>query len=316
VATNVNDLFEDLLWKIRPQTGESVVEDSRAGVVYTMPTPVVFTMERPMERVLFCPKRKANPYFHVMETVWMLAGEQSVDFLLPFNSNMVSFAEDDGNIHGAYGHRWRNHFDHDQILMVIDRLKADPTTRQAVIAMWDGSNDLFSHYRDRPCNTQLMFRAVDGRLHMSVTNRSNDLVWGACGANAVHMTYLHELVARATGLEQGRYIVFSNNLHIYERHWEMLENPACHDLYQSVEVEPFPILHQGEHHTDLLKDCEEFIWEGDSKMYRTRWVNEVVVPMYGHYQCRLNGDKHTYDLSETSATDWKAAEQLWRIWHD
>jgi hypothetical protein len=37
--------------------------------------------------------------------------------------------------------------------------------------------------------------------------------------------------------------------------------------------------------------------------------------MYQHYQCRLNGDKNSYDLDEVKAEDWKIACKLWREWH-
>lgn len=312
MAHNVNHLFEDLLWLLKV-SGE--VDDSRNGPVRTIQEPTLFKMVNPDQRVLFHPDRKANPYFHVMETVWMLAGAQSVDFLLPFNGNMQSYAEDNNLIHGAYGYRWRNHFDRDQIKWAIDRLRKDPYNRQTVIAMWDGSVDLYEAPRDRPCNTQLIFRTIDGKLNMTVTNRSNDLVWGACGANAVHMTYLHELIARAVGLKLGTYYVVSTNLHIYERHWGLMDKPSNWDRYGG-EIKPFPILWDEEDYTRLLLECEQFVKHGPEYTYTCKWIKHVVVPMYEHYACRLNGDKVTYDTAETMAKDWALAEEFWREWND
>jgi hypothetical protein len=54
---------------------------------------VVTQYIRPTERVLFSPRRDANPVFHLMEALWMLAGESEVAWLSQFSSNIASYAE-------------------------------------------------------------------------------------------------------------------------------------------------------------------------------------------------------------------------------
>lgn len=311
MARNFNDLFEDMLFRIR---SNGTHQESRNGAVLSMPHPVLVTVTHPFERVVFSRQRRANPYFHVMETVWMLAGCKEVEFLLPFNGRMQEYA--DGNtINGAYGHRWRKHWHRDQIACAIEELKTNPTSRQVLINMWDPDYDQSKPHKDRPCNTSLMFRYVNGKLDMTVTNRSNDLVWGMCGANAVHMTYLHELVARASELQQGNYHVMSNNLHIYEPHWHFLDNPTCEDNYGE-NIRPYPILQLNEHYVDLLDDCERFVKEPAQTILKTKWMQRVVSPMYNHYMERLKGNKRNYDINENCAPDWRLAEYYWRIWND
>ena len=241
MADNVNDLFQDLLYKVR---AEGNLQETRNGKAYSMKTPTLFSMRYPDERVLFHPERKANPYFHVMETVWMFAGSKDVEWLQQFNKGIARYADSDGTINGAYGHRWLHHFGVDQIRNAINELNRDPDTRQAVIVMYDPSTDYLPHYNDRPCNTNIYFRKREDRLDMTICNRSNDIVWGACGANAVHMSYLHELVAASTNLRQGTYYVMSNNLHIYEPHWHFLDHPLCVDLY-GARVGPLPCSRRG-----------------------------------------------------------------------
>lgn len=62
--------------------------------------------------------------------------------------------------------------------------------------------------------------ACDGRparvLDITVTNRSNDLIWGALGANYVTFSVLLEYMAARLGWGVGRYHHFSNNLHVYQ----------------------------------------------------------------------------------------------------
>jgi hypothetical protein len=52
-------------------------------------------------------------------------------------------------------------------------------------------------------------------LDMTVTNRSNDLVWGMLGADYVHFTFLQEYMAARLWVEVGKYHHFTNNLHVY-----------------------------------------------------------------------------------------------------
>ena len=312
MAKNANDLFTDLMWKLK----HFPAQDSRNGRVRCELAPVLYRVSNPTQRVLFNPKRKANPYFHVMETVWMFAGAQKIDFLLPFNKNIVSYAEEDGRIHGAYGHRWREHFGTDQIVNVINQLTQDIHTRQAVINMWDAETDFRSGWKDRPCNTTIYFRVVGGCLDMTVCNRSNDAVWGLAGANIVHMTYLLELVARAIKVPVGIYHIMTNNLHIYEPHWHLMENPQTHDYYHdNPHVTPYPLLRPKDDWWELLVECEMFVKSKGEGVYQNAWLEYVVKPMYEHYMCRLNGDKDTYNIEENMAPDWRQAEYLWREWH-
>ena len=174
-------------------------EESRNGTVISIQQPFTLRITNPEQRVLFNPARDANPFFHVMESIWMFAGRNDAKWLTTYNKRYKNYAEPSGSVHGAYGMRWRYQFAIDQIAEVIDILGANPSTRQAVISMWSPFLDLTDRpLNDRPCNTHIYFRTVAGKLNMTVCNRSNDVVWGMLGANAVHMTYLHELIARGT----------------------------------------------------------------------------------------------------------------------
>lgn len=196
--------------------GHSGVEsESRNGRVLMLNEPVATTYERPWCRVLFSPLRNANPFFHFMESLWMLAGRDDVEFVARFNKGMTQYSDDGATLHGAYGQRWRSQFGFDQLTEVIAELKTDPLSRRAVLAMWSPELDLNQQGKDFPCNTHVYFDRRDGKLNMTVCNRSNDIWWGAYGANAVHMSYLQEYVALALGASIGRYTQMSNNYHLY-----------------------------------------------------------------------------------------------------
>lgn len=229
-SRNVNTMLVEACWYLRDN---GIREDSRNGPVVTSPTPVTLVTFAPWERVLLWPERDANPFFHLMEALWMMAGRNDVEFPTRFNSKFEQFSDDGVTFHGAYGHRWRNHFNVDQIKSVIRELRSAPTSRRAVIAMWDPRVDSEQYSLDLPCNTHIYFRIVHGKLQMTVCNRSNDLIWGACGSNAVHFSILQEYIAAAIGKPMGRMIQFTNNLHIYENipKREIYNAPMLHQIY-------------------------------------------------------------------------------------
>ena len=213
-ARNVNDAWTQA---VQMMLEEGRCEDSRAGPVLVMPCPVMTVYAKPCERVLFDRVRDANPFFHLFEAMWMLAGRNDAEFLNLFVKDFgARFAQSNGTIHGAYGFRWREHFGFDQLDFIVKQLKENPGNRQAVLQMWDtgyAMDLVVKDWKDRPCNTHVYFRIRDLHLDMTICCRSNDILWGAYGANAVHFSFLQEYMAGRIGCAVGLMYQFSNNWH-------------------------------------------------------------------------------------------------------
>lgn len=310
-GVNLPSAYSEGLHKMRVW---GVEEDSRNGPVITCPEPVFMTILNPKQRVLFDQVRDANPFFHLMETAWMFAGRDDLAFIQQFNKRFAEYADPGAmHLHAAYGYRWIHHFEVHQISRVISMLRNDRTTRRAVIGMWDPRVDLYDH-NDLPCNTQIMFRydKQNEELNMTVINRSNDYVWGMMGANAVHMTFLHELIASACGMTTGTYSVFTNNLHIYKNMpkfdeiWDTLA--PVHGAY--LDFEPHNLLLDGEHWQDLLLDCCH-ICANKRDGFRTAFAQHLLYPVREAYYERLNGGDGLEWTTKIANPDWKMACQMW-----
>jgi hypothetical protein len=198
---------------------DGVLRESRAGDVIEYPGVVATVYEKPTERVLFSPERDANPFFHFIEGLWMLDGRNDVESIAHYVKRMGKFSDDSKTLHGAYGHRWRSWFGRDQLLEVINRLSLFEEDRRVVLTMWDPENDftcMEEGAKDVPCNTHVYFKVRDGKLHMTVCCRSNDMIWGAYGANAVHMSMLQEFIANAIKKQVGTYTQISDSYHAYQ----------------------------------------------------------------------------------------------------
>jgi len=99
----------------------------------------------------------------------------------------------------------------DQVQWVIDRLRADPSSRSATITTFEPLLD--TTYI--PCVSLLDFWIRDGQLLAIVYAHSTD--FGAKGyGNLVELAYLMERVATGLGLEVGRLDFVVKSAHIYE----------------------------------------------------------------------------------------------------
>jgi thymidylate synthase len=256
---NVNTAFARLVHCFFSGFGPIETGPSRNGEVAYYDEPVLVTYRRPWERVLFNAARDANPFFHLYEALWMLAGRNDVQSLARYNKRMLQYSDDGTTLRGAYGYRWRKALAYngtkfyDQLDILVDHLQKNPFSRRAVLQMWSVQDDLLWVERslDVCCNTHAYLSVESGvcpecagkdsssvetcprckgkphdvpaYLNLTVCNRSNDLIWGTLGANAVHFSFLQEYLAARLGLKVGVYNQFTNNLHVYLDNWKPLE---------------------------------------------------------------------------------------------
>ena len=309
-----------------------VKEETRNGNAIVARSPVCIHYHIPKQHVLVNPVRDANPFFHLMEAMWMLAGREDGAFLDHYIKDFSKTFGIHGVIPDAYGYRWRCRLGYDQLEEIIDQLKDNPKTRQAVLEMW--YDDLVSNYVIKPCNLTATFRIRNGLLDMTVFNRSNDLIWGACGANAVHFSILQEYIASMIGVQLGQYWQISTNLHLYQKHIDMLQARIPHHLppetykedltlYAALKTpfyeftEPlirYPesfdneILETVEMIEDINKDLEIF----DDNLSQP-FLRDVVLPMAQAHRCYKNRamvDAFEW-MERVIAEDWKRAGIEW-----
>lgn len=328
-ARNVNQALwkalKDLVFK-----NYGTLETSRNGDVIVFREPVLTAYTHPTERVLFSPRRDANPFFHFFESLWMLAGRNDVHFPAYFASNMRNYSDDGKTFWGAYGRRWRGWFGYDQLALIAKELKEKPDSRRAVLAMWDAQDgdvgydpDLTVARRggkDVPCNTHAYFDCRGGRMNLTVCCRSNDLWWGAYGANAVHFSVLQEFMAAWVNVPVGEYRQFSNNLHVYTKvvdpneFAEIALDVVEYDYYARNEVKPFHLVNTSIE--TWQKDLNLFFSSLDNNAVMPRFqdvfFSSVAWPMYRAWRQRKEKEGDGLDWARLiAAEDWKRACVQW-----
>lgn len=168
------------------------------------------------------------PAIGVVESLLMIGGVSDPGLLRQVAPVFQRF-QDGGALHGAYGPRLRP-----QIPRVLDRLRTDPDTRQALAMVWDPVYDLAPGPvpRDLPCTVYLAFRIRNGRLTMKTHMRSNDIWRGWC-YDVIQFTQLQHTVANMLGLEAGSYVHHADSLHVYHEDLEQLYKVATvTDFYE------------------------------------------------------------------------------------
>ncbi len=355
-----SDVNEALQFGLECLLRDGVREDSRVGPVLAAPGPVMIEYVNPRQRVLFSPTRDANAAFHFMETLWMLSGSNDIEFPTFFNSTYGQFSDDGATMWDAYGWRWREFFGYDQLDAIIRELKENPASRRCVLGMWNSANwdpaaggrpawenpvpgqtPIWSQSdltiacnggKAVPCNTHAYFAIRNGKLNMTVMNRSNDAIWGAFGANAVHFSFLLEYMAMRIGVSMGSYYQFTNNLHTYTDKFSLEKLEQM--LYESETVklsEPGPDITEGFdddlakfmpwalrviRSTPLTRHNPEAALDHPVLAVpdlKTEFMQAVAVPMFLFWTYRKWKDEHSWNvcLDGIDASDWQRACREW-----
>lgn len=329
MGISVNNVNEALPLGLQCLQTLGVPTSSRGIDTIRMNGPVSTVYARPRERVLFDRVRDANPFFHLIESLWILAGSNTVNLPCMFLPSLLQFSDDGKTFHGAYGYRLARAFGIDQLDEAVELLSTKPDTRQAVLSIWHSELDLNIQTKDTPCNDMIMLDIVDGALNMTVNNRSNDAIWGAYGANAVQFSMIQEWLAISIGVDVGVYVQQSNNFHVYPSNpfWQEFLN-GNHDgghvsnPYLSQSVCPFPLASDPSDAMLFRGDCAVLAALADRGAtftelaehgYKTRYFQDVVVPMvlaYREHRAK-NYDRAVELTHAIHAEDWRLACTEW-----
>lgn len=326
IARNYNQLSAQVY---RALLADGRSASSRNGDVLRLPGVTTLIVSRPWERVNTDPLRDANPFFHLMEAMCMLAPLNDAELIAHFAKNMLSYSDDGKTFNAFYGTRLLAHREvGNQLDTIIDILRKDPDSRQCVAQIWDPT-DLSKSTKDKACNLMALFDIQSGRLHMTTFNRSNDAIWGILtGANVVHFSFFMEYVACALDLPMGLWTHVSNNLHVYTGNdkWPHLatrEEPAPDHYETDDQVQK---LFTGDHkafRTALIGTLSGIKWAAQNHVtacYRRDlfgpqdFLEHTVVPMFNVWQLHRGGfplEILVKDINQIVSPDWRAASLRW-----
>ena len=156
--------------------------------------------------------RKVNRKIAATEIIHLMGGVSNLPQLDAASGGRFNRYADNGRLRGAYGPRISR-----QLMGAVNKLKRDIDTRQAVVSIWDGYEQLI--HNDVPCTQAFQFLARGGKLHMRVAMRSSDVFLGI-PYDWLMFSRLQQVVAADLNLEVGSYTHTAGSQHLYERNVE------------------------------------------------------------------------------------------------
>ena len=165
--------------------------------------------------------RKLNLNYIKQEFRWYLKGDRYDTSITEHANLWKNLINKDGGINSNYGQYINKQFDN-----VISILTKDKDSRRASIMILTAEH-LSSDTLDVPCTYALNFRIRENKLNMTVHMRSQDSIFGM-GNDAPVFSFIQEMIyvtLRSTYSElvMGNYHHFVDSLHVYEKHFLMLE---------------------------------------------------------------------------------------------
>ena len=175
---------------------------------------VGFYITDPMDNKIINKERNWKIEYAHSEWRWYISENRNISKLGEIYGKIPEIwkrmANPNGDVNSNYGWQWGRN---DQIDYVVNLLKTEKDTRQAVITILDmKEHDTFTF--DTPCTYAIQFTILHGRLNMCVTMRSNDLWYGFCN-DQYQFSMLQELISLELGIEPGTYYHFAHNMHLY-----------------------------------------------------------------------------------------------------
>lgn len=224
-------------------------------------------------------KRKFNWKYFAGELAWYMRKDRDVDYIGQFSGMWSTLTNPDSNeINSNYGSLLFN----DQLQWVLDSLKADKNTRQA-IAFLNQPKFQFKGNKDFVCTMYLNFFIRDNKLNMKVQMRSNDIFYGLT-FDAPFFAFVQQhmrlwLLETYPDLELGTYYHCADNIHFYERHFDLADGISndtedCDEYIMNIKEPLFLLRYNNmlltEHGSKLLSEIDSTIGKPNAKeMYNT-----------------------------------------------
>ena len=156
-----------------------------------------------------------KPLQEPMISKFFIGGPQELQqYVMEMVDGILDFEVEKGKWHYTYHQRYA-----DQLDYIVKELMRNPSSRRAVMVLWDKDADQTSG--DPPCLNHIQFFIRNNKLDMVVLFRSNDAV-KATFMNAFALIMLQKKVADILGYDVGTYTHRANSFHCYEKDFEKL----------------------------------------------------------------------------------------------
>ena len=185
------------------------------------------------------PSRRFNWKYFAGELAWYMKRVKTIDYINNFSNFWKGITNEDGTINSNYG----NLLIGEQLIWSYRSLVKDKNSRQA-ISFVSRPDFQYEGNKDFVCTVYLNFWIREDQLHMKVQMRSNDLFYGFSYDvpffATIQQTMWHNLRRTYPELQIGKYYHCADNIHYYERHFDLADKISNEVIEASIEKAPEP----------------------------------------------------------------------------
>lgn len=146
---------------------------------------------------------------------------------------------------------------HDQLKTIVDTLKKNPSDRRMLCSAWNPL--LLSEQALPPCHVLWHLTVVKDKLNLCFMMRSVDFLLGAPFNISSYALLLH-LLAKESGLKEGKVTGFLSNVHIYVNHIDAVKEQLSRTPYEypKIETSPFTSIFNWTHKDSKVIDYNHY----------------------------------------------------------
>lgn len=258
IFNNATSAFESLYSHVMSKG----VDVSGTKAIYN----ISFELSNPEDMIIKTPERKFNKDYADFEWDWYLSGDRDATEIskrAKIWANMI--VPGTTEVNSNYGYFWNKD---NQLKRAIQELKNNPNSRRAIVVHYD-INELDRYAADTPCNVVLNFSLVNNKLNLTVFARSIDLVYGF-GNDQYTFAKLMQKVSEELNVKVGCMHWFITNLHIYERHFNMLNKKEEEPINEDYKC----VLEDYHDNAEPVPYDEEVTSEGSPSIYKIGAIQE------------------------------------------
>ena len=215
---SLTDLMKNPEYDTRPRD-LNIKENTNVALVIENPLSCLYTNET----------RSSQKKYIAAELLWYFMGRNDTAFIQEYAKFWNSIQNEDGTVNSSYGHLLftkKNRFGYSQYNWALTSLVNDKDSRQAVLH-FNLPEHQHKNNKDFVCTMYGIFQIRDNKLNLTVSMRSNDVIWGLPTDIAFFAILQSQMVSHLKyvypELQLGTYTHIANSFHIYEHHYSIVE---------------------------------------------------------------------------------------------
>jgi len=284
---NIVDTFEDVLEDL---WFDPDFETSPRGMKVKEIRDCSMEIDHPMINIYTNEHRSSPVKYIAAELLWYFSGTNNPSYIENYAGMWKNLHNPNGTVNSSYGNLLfteKNEHGLTQYQWVIESLKKDKDSRQAFMH-FNKPHHQFLENKDQVCTLQALFHIRDNKLYMTLTMRSNDVIFGFMTDWAFFSILQYHVFLQMKEhypeIEMGSYTHISHSMHLYERHYDLVKKMVDTPTYPQrapLVADSIPLLNETvvnefggikAKYYDLLMP----IWRGEVPDYNTDTGNPLI----------------------------------------